>query len=211
MPGSELSVRELDAVVDEVNQIWLAKGLEAAKAVGVYLLRVFYDGDLDAWREGQADAPGVRALMGHPRLRMDGKQVWSSLRLVEQLEVLGPDVGGRLTITAHQALFRIEDARAKKALAKKAADEGWPAARVVERVRELVPTPAGRRRHPVEEALKKLERASKWVNDPASVAALVEAEATPGQVREWVERLEHRALLLEAVAGRLRRRLVDEG
>ena len=57
-----------------------------------------------------------------------------------------------------------------------------------------LPTPSGRRRHPVEEALKKLERATKWVNDPASVVALVEAEATPGQVREWVERLEHRAI-----------------
>jgi hypothetical protein len=210
MPATELTVRELEAAVDEVNRIWLAKGLEAARAVGVYLLGVFYGGDLQAWREGQAEAPGVRALMDHPRLRMDKGQVWSSLRLVEQLDELGHDLGGRLTITAHQALFRIGDTRTKRTLAKRAADEGWPVARVVERVRELVPTSPGRPRHPVEEALRKLERASKWVTDPASVATLVEADATPGQIREWAERLEHRALLVDAVAGRLRRRLLDE-
>ena len=210
MPGSDLTVRELDAVVDEVNRIWLTKGLEAAKSVGRYLLRVFYRGDLEAWRVGQADAPGVRALMEHPRLRMDKGQVWSSLRLVEQLDELGDDVGGRLTMTAHKALFRIADTRAKRALATKAADEGWPVTRVTERVKELVPAPAGRRQHPVEEALKKLERATKWIIDPMSVAALLEAEAMPGQIKGWADRLEHRASLLEAVARRLRRRLAED-
>lgn len=205
MPGTELSVRELDAAVAEVNRIWLAKGLEAAKAVGVYLLRVFYDGNLSAWREG-GDAPGVRALAEHPQLRMDRNQVWNSLRLVDQLDELGHDLGGRLTMTAHRALFRLEDGRAKRALATEAAEEGWTVARITERVRELSPS-TGRVRHPVEVAVKKLESASKWAVKPAEVAALVGAEATPAQLRGWAERLEHRALLLEAVAGRLRRRL----
>ncbi len=88
MPGTELSVRELDAAVAEVNRIWLAKGLEAAKAVGVYLLRVFYDGNLSA-RRGGGGAPGVPALAGAPQLGVGRNPVGNMPRPVVPLEGVG--------------------------------------------------------------------------------------------------------------------------
>ena len=139
---------------------------------------------------------------------MEATQVWNSLRLVDQLEVLGHDVGGRLTMTAHRALFRVQDRRAKMTLARRAADEGWRSEAVLEAVREAVPATTGaKRQHPVELLVRKIERAGRPLADAEGVAGIVEAEATPTELRAWAARLEHHALLCEGVAARVRRRL----
>ena len=145
----------------------------------------------------------------HPGLRMEPAQVWNSLRLVDQLDELGHDVGNQLTMTAHRALFRIEDKSAKKQLAQTAAAEGWTAKRVADTVRGLVTPTSGRPRdQPMEALIKKIERAARPLGDPDAVAGFVEGEASPDELLRWAARLEQQAMVLEGVAVRMRRRLV---
>lgn len=116
------------------------------------------------------------------------------------------------TLRRHGALFRLEDTRAKRQLARRAADEGWKSAQVSAAVREVAPATTGARpKHHVELFVSKLERAGKPLGDAESVAAMVGADATPSQLASWAARLEHQALLLEGFARRMRRRFWTEG
>ena len=188
----------------------MGKGLEAAKAVGAYLLRAFFGGSMESWREAGVGTPSVRALAEHPRLQMTANQVWNSLQLIDQLELLGHDVGGQLTMTSHRELFALKDGRAKRALAKRAATEGWTSGRVRDEVRDMTQPATGRPRdHVVEALVKKVERGSKALLDAGAMTALLAAEATPEQISAWSGRLRHRAMLLDGLAGRLERRLID--
>ena len=121
---------------------------------------------------------------------------------------MGHEVGGQMTMTAHRALFTLKDPRAKKALARRAASEGWKSKRVEEEVRSMTRPTTGRPRdHVIDAFVKKVERATRPLLDAATVGALTEAEATDEQLLWFATRLEHRAVLMEALATRFRRRV----
>ena len=48
LPGeSDVDSQILDQAVIELNRIYIAKGLEAARAMGEYVLETFFDGSLE--------------------------------------------------------------------------------------------------------------------------------------------------------------------
>lgn len=139
VPGRMVVGSRVDAIVAEVNRRWLEKGLEAAMAVGEYLLETLFEGSVAVYQRQSREHPVLAAVLRSKALRLSAAQVRSSLALMEQLEVL-PRLGRQLPLSHHKLLFRVLDRRQKQALAQQAVTERLTSRQLGEVVRATVGT-----------------------------------------------------------------------
>jgi hypothetical protein len=182
----------LDALVGFCNDRVHGSARDAWVAIAERVVDTLWDGDVDAALEKSADAHATwRALLGHPKLRIDRSMLSRCRGLLALRRELPSSTFEGLRIKHLFVLLAVPDAEARWALAHRAFREGWS----VERLRVEAgpytgykPTPAGLLA--ARRALGAIERM-----DAATLTAL-----PADQARTELEALE------EAVAA-LRRRL----
>jgi len=120
LPGEEfIDDRMMDRVVDQLNAIYISKGLEAAKEMGEYVLEEFFAGDLNAFHTRGRKHMSFRRLAGKQKLLASYTYIYNSVALVEQLRMLPENIGNALSISHHRALFTVADLGTKQELAKR--------------------------------------------------------------------------------------------
>ncbi|NMC72739.1 MAG: hypothetical protein GYA57_22170 [Myxococcales bacterium] len=137
----------IDAAVREINRLYVGKGIEAARAVGEYVLRTFFGGRVEHFRRRGRKHVSFRKLAERPDLRVSHATLWKCTALVEQFRELPPEVTNALPVTHHVLLLPVHDDKCKLALARKAVREGLSKTALAAEVRRLGrPSPTARRR-----------------------------------------------------------------
>ncbi len=113
----------LDEAVDHLNRIYVAKGLEAAREIGEYVLRAFFDGDLKAFHAKGRKQMSFRRLAGRQDLLPSYSHIYNCVAVVEQLRQLPKDIGEALSVSHHKALFTVRNPGDKRALADRAVEQ----------------------------------------------------------------------------------------
>lgn len=125
LPGeATVDVALVSQVVGDLNQIYRAKGLETARAVGELLLGTFFGGDPAHFHERGKDHASFRQLAERDDLHFSHAFLWNACAVVEQLRLLPDDVAGALPLSHHKLLLTVKDPDAKAKLAREAVDRG---------------------------------------------------------------------------------------
>ena len=106
----------VDQVVAALNQIYRAKGMETARAVGELLLGTFFEGDPAYFHERGKDHASFRQLAERDDLHFSHAFLWSACAVVEQLRQLPKDVAGVLPLSHHKLLLTVKDPAEKERL-----------------------------------------------------------------------------------------------
>ena len=124
LPG-EVAVDEALIVeaVQEINRIHRAKGLEAARAIGEFLLATFFDGDIANAKSKQKKHLSFRALAARDDLNVSKTDLWYSVAILDQLRHLPTNIGDALPESHHRLLTAIKDVKIKAKLATEAVDQ----------------------------------------------------------------------------------------
>ena len=199
--------RAVDAAVPRLRALYVAKTLEAAEAVGRFLLESFYGGEVAHWRTLGTAHASMQALSRRSGLGMSGSHLWRCLRLVEQLESMDGSVGRRLSVTHHRLLYKVEDEGLKGRLAAEAVAEGWDTGELERRVSRAVgpaaPGRPGRRPDaPLEALVKRVEKATRDLELQEIDAGFMAGMDARRQAR-FVGRLAAQAAKLAALVQRL--------
>lgn len=113
----------VDEVVEAVNRLYVAKGLEVALAIGRSLIDRIFGGDPEQFRDaGRANA-SFRKLSQRADLRVSHSFLWYACAVVAQVDELPDDLREALPLSHHRALVPLRDAAAKAELARRAVDE----------------------------------------------------------------------------------------
>lgn len=173
---------DYDAVVAEVNHRFSDGGLEAAEAVGQYLLDVFFDGEPVAFHNRERRYEEFRTLTQRTDLAMSYSFLWTAIAVVEQIAGLPADIARRLPLAHHRALLTIKDPDLKARTARYALEHGLSKRELERRVRRVRPDEPkrGRRRLPeLERAARDLTTALdhlREVRNDSSTATLVRTD-----------------------------------
>lgn len=138
LPGSE-SVDEqlLDNAVQEINRLYITKGMETYQAIGEYVLQTFFDGDVESVRSHGRKHASFRALGDREDLHAGYTFIWRSVNMVLQLRQLPAPVAEQLPFTHHIALLPIKAEDAKRKLAEKAVKGSWTSRQLAGEVKEI--------------------------------------------------------------------------
>ena len=124
LPGeAALDAARVAAAVVEINRIHTAKGLEAVRDMGRYLLDVFFGGDFEAFRARGRKHVSFRKLEDRPDLHVSASTLWNAVAIVQQLELLPKDIANALPVSHHRLLLPIRSVDSKLELAQRAADK----------------------------------------------------------------------------------------
>jgi hypothetical protein len=123
LPGETMVDETLVAeAAQEVNRIHAAKGLEAYRASGEYLLATFFGGDLAAFGKKGKKHASFRALAKRDDIAVKHTGLWYSVALLAQLRQLPQDIGTALPMSHHRLLIPVKDEKAKLDLAREAVE-----------------------------------------------------------------------------------------
>lgn len=175
LPGEAVDDPELlDRVVNHVNRLFLAKGLETAREVGEYLLRQFFGGNPENFHQRGRKHVSFRRLAERKDLQPSYSFLWSACAVVEQLRLLPANLSETLPLSHHKLLLSVKDRATKVRLAQLAAERGLSKRALEEEVRTLrsrTGVRAGRRPLPsVVKGLGRLTSAVKFATDGAVTA-----------------------------------------
>ena len=124
LPGAtKVDDKLVDSAVEEINRLHSAKGLELARAMGEYLVKTFFGGDLDNFGVEKSHA-SWRALANREDLQVSHSTLWFSVAILAQLRQLPEDVGTALSVSHHRLLVPVRDPKAKERVARKAVEQG---------------------------------------------------------------------------------------
>lgn len=138
LPGeAEIDRSLVETAVQEVNRLYVQKGLETARVVGEYLLTTFFGGDADAFEAREGAHASFRALADHEDLRVSHSFLWYAVRLLPQLRALPEPVAQALPLSHHRLLLHVKDEKAKHKLAVRAAEKGLGKRELEEEIRKL--------------------------------------------------------------------------
>jgi hypothetical protein len=138
LPGETTVDNDLvNQAVQEVNRIHTVKGLEAALALGEYLLATFFAGDLAAFGKRGKKHASFRALADREDLAVAHTTLWYSVAVLDQLRQLPADIGSALPMSHHRLLLPVKDEKAKLALAQEAVDQKLGKREMEDRVRSV--------------------------------------------------------------------------
>jgi len=139
LPGAtKIDNSILDDAVVELNRIYIAKGLEAARAMGEYVLETFFEGNPENFRKRSKKHLTFRELGDRGDLQPSYSTIHTSVSILDQLRLLPEDIGEALSVSHHRALLPVKDDKAKERLAKKAADKGMPIEAFREEIQKLL-------------------------------------------------------------------------
>ena len=125
LPG-ELDVDEalVATAVVEIRRIHRTGVLHTALAVGEYVVRTFFDGDLELFRAREAGHVSYARLAEDPELGMKAAGLWTAVNLLGQREVLGKALTEQLSLSHHRVLLSVKDEERKRELAELVLEEG---------------------------------------------------------------------------------------
>jgi hypothetical protein len=112
----------ITTAVQEINRLHVAKGLEAARTLGEYLLTTFFGGDLQAFTAREKKHASFRALAKRDDLIPTHTSLWYSVALLGQLRQLPADIAGALPLSHHKLLIPVRDEKLKLELAEAAVE-----------------------------------------------------------------------------------------
>ncbi len=229
-PGeAEVDGGLVEEAVDWINGATRRAGLEVALAVGRYVEESLF---LGAGASGGGGRPAgqaraverrrehrtYRALAEHPRLEMGASTLWSCVQLVGQMELLGEELGRRLSWSAHRELMGVRDRRARRRLAERASEAAWGRERLRAEVGKVRAKQRGARtgRPPTPSWRKGMARVRKGLELARAGGEVIEVEAaelerlgvgkvqeTLAEVRAQIEALRGLEAALEAGLGDL--------
>lgn len=137
---------ELRAVVAEVNRLQRLGNLRTARAIGDYLIRVFFENDASRIHDRRRHPLSFRALAKHPELEVSASYLFIAVAVSEQAGLLPKDVVEVLPFRSQRHLLAVKDPVAKAELAREAVMAGWSSRAMQDRVEErLRKVPAHRR------------------------------------------------------------------
>jgi hypothetical protein len=124
LPG-ETAVRKdlIESAVHEINRLYVSKGLEAARGIGEFVLRTFFDGRTQDFHKRGKKHVSFRKLAEQDGLRVSYGFIWKCVAFVDQLKTLPDDLASALPVTHHTLLLPVHDERTKVTLARKAVRE----------------------------------------------------------------------------------------
>lgn len=201
--GLVLHRDDVSEAIRQINAIWQQGGLSTVVAIGDYVIRVFYGGDLDLALSFSPTKPkGLRELFERAdELHVSVHALKESVRISVQYHALPRAIADGLTKTHHSALLPVEDVAAKLVYARRALEAHLSAERLEQVVRkEWKRHPGGRPRGP---ALLKVTARLVRACDAAEVARILKpavlrrltgeqiaaAKADLRLAREFVERI----------------------
>jgi hypothetical protein len=210
LPGETTVRRDLiDSAVRELNRIYVSKGLEAARGIGEYVLRTFFDGKTQNFRNRGRKHVSFRKLAERDDLRMSYGFVWKCVAFVDQLKVLPNDLANALPVTHHTLLLPVHDEKTKVTLARKAVRESLTKRELAVEVRRIrkQKSNGGTRRGrpptpPVVRVLALLGRAAMEAKPHASMTNLDHLNAD--RARALVRQAETHIEVLQDLVGRLK-------
>lgn len=167
LPGAaKVDKKLLDEVVEHVNHLHTAKGLELARAMGEYLVKTLFGGKLENFGAEKKHA-SWRALAERDDILVSHSTLWYSVAILAQLRQLPEDIGTALSVSHHRRLLPVRDAKAKETLAKRVVEEGLTIAQLekeVARQRKKEKKGDRRGRPAIPDYLKSLRRLPKLVD-----------------------------------------------
>ena len=223
MPEAEMHTRETDLVlagevdidddllneaVAEINRIHTAKGLELARAIGNYVVRVFFKDDLDNFGMREKKHATFRALAQRDDLQVSYATIWYSVAVLDQLRLLPEDIGSALPMAHHKLLLPVKDPKAKVRLAKKAVEKHLTSrdfAKEVKKARAKETEGARAGRPPLPAFVKGLNRLKKAIELATSedVSDGTFATYSPEKARKLVGDLNGQIAALEALKAKV--------
>jgi hypothetical protein len=129
-----------DALVEEalahIRRIWSHGLLTTVVALGDYLIKTFYAGDLRDVRSRRAHKPAAlaRLLARADELPVTAHALKQSMRMAAQYHELPRSLAEALSKTQHEALLPVGDLREKVALAREAAAGGLTSRELADRI-----------------------------------------------------------------------------
>ncbi|MFZ5480475.1 MAG: hypothetical protein ACOZNI_27180 [Myxococcota bacterium] len=154
LPGEE-QVEDLllRRTTDEVNRLYRAHTLEAARQIGSYVLAAFFDGNPALFASRKRKHATWRAFVDSRELRVTRSFVWYAVRLVTSQDEFPPEIEQELALSHHRLLAHVHDPGTRLELAREAAENKLSAARLQERISARRPRaqgdlPRGRRPAP---------------------------------------------------------------
>ncbi|MDD5305915.1 MAG: hypothetical protein PHU25_01205 [Deltaproteobacteria bacterium] len=132
----------LNTAVGEINRLYAAKSVETACAVGEYILKTFFKGDMDNFNEwgNKHETFGELLSMAQGEdspLHISSSGLWYSVRILEQVKALPQEIAMALPGTHHRMLVPVKDEKKKLQLAKMAVSKGLTSRAFQEEVRAV--------------------------------------------------------------------------
>lgn len=192
----------LDEVVDTINRLYIAGGLQVALSIGRYLIDTFFGGDPQVFRDVGRKATSFRKLAARDDLRVSHSFLWYACSIVGQLDEIPQEVREALPISHHRALLPLRDAEAKAVLARRIVDEDLSRREVegeVRRLREAAGQVSRGGRPPLPAVVKVVNRIAAAVRAGGESAV---DSLDPTQARELVMEVDQQIAALTALRER---------
>jgi hypothetical protein len=125
------------AAVQEINRLYVQKGLETAREIGECLVRTFFGGDAEVFDAREAGHASFRALADHEDLRVSHSFLWYAVRLLPQLRALPETVAVALPLSHHRLLLHVKDEGQRARLAERAVSKDLSREQLAEEIRKL--------------------------------------------------------------------------
>lgn len=123
LPG-ELTIDPtlLDVTVAEINAKYRAGALDTMREIGTLIVGRFFDSSTAAFRSRGKHHASFRALAERADLEVSASTLWTSVKVVEHFELLGPDLASAISVSRHKALALAPSNEVKLELARQVAD-----------------------------------------------------------------------------------------
>ncbi len=189
LPGEDtVDEQMVDNAVVHINGVYVAKGLEMARAIGEYVMTTFFGDDPEVFRSRGNNHITFKELGKRDDLHVSSMFIWRAVSVVRQMRVLPGPVAETLPYTHHTLLLPLKDEETKRCLATRASEEKWPKRKLeeeVRRARKEEPRRSKAGRPPLRAFQKTLHAFEKLLNEPEAhfgelddIDALEEIEAT---------------------------------
>jgi len=121
LPGARTSDDELLAkAVEEINGLYIRRGLEMALEMGKYVVDSFFDGDVENFARHNRDHVSFRALGNRDDLQVSYNTIWYATAVYAQQHKLPEACRLALPLTHQRLLLPVKDPKVKARLANKA-------------------------------------------------------------------------------------------
>ena len=125
--ATEVDVATVEEAVGVINGMHCLSAMETAVAIGAYILRTFFGGDLAAFRGGRRGGGShlsFRALARHRHLLVSQSYLWTAVALQEHVDRFPPSLIERIPLSWHRALFSVPDVADRIAVTEFVVDRG---------------------------------------------------------------------------------------
>ncbi len=164
LPGeTEVDTVLVDQAVDELNRLYVTKGLETYTAVGQYVVDTFFDGDYANFNKRGDGHLTFHDLATRDDLIVSKSVLHRSVQILELHKRLGEPEWRRVTATHYREVLALED-KHQATLLERAEKEGWSSRELAVAAKKKKPSD-GRGRPPLPSFVKAIGKLGKLVDD----------------------------------------------